>query len=83
LGGHERRLLQVAGPRDEPVCLRTAYRAAYKIKDGTDEVLQVRSHAIMGGDGELIVRGLPRTARLNGKLGVRYRQLVPSVSTRG
>jgi hypothetical protein len=60
--------------QDEPVCLRTAYNSW----EGSNEVLQVRSH-LVNGRVELIVRGLPRNATLNGRLGARYRRLVPSV----
>ena len=59
---------------DEPVCLRTAYHE----QDGADEVLQVRSH-LVGGRVEFLVRALPRNAMLAGRLGARYRKLVPSV----
>lgn len=64
--------------QDEPVCLRTAYHE----REGANEVLQVRSH-VVSGRIELLVRGLPRNAALNGKLGARYRRLVPSVRLPG
>lgn len=58
---------------DEPVCLRTTYTM-----DGACEILQIKSHTDEGGNVDLVVRSIPRDASLP-NLGVRYRQLVPSV----